>query len=313
MRHVFILNPAAGKHHRALDLVPRIKAYFAAHPADYLLHETTAPGEATAFVRQCCAEGVPTRFYACGGDGTLIETAAGLRGCAHAELTAIPCGSANDYIRSFGDEEAFHDLPRLIGGTVREVDGIRCGDYLALNICAMGMDANVAYKMTRYKHLPLVSGPMAYQLAVLDVFCHRFGRRQRVVMDTPEGEITREGVYLFSLAASGQYYGGGYHAAPTAQPDDGLLDFVLVDCITRPKIPGFLKRYRAGTHLSMPIVQHFRGTRMQVFCDEPTVVTADGECFTDTHIVFELAEKAFRFAVPAAAAPAPVPAAAAEC
>ena len=126
MRHVFILNPAAGKHHRALDLVPRIKAYFAAHPADYLLHETTAPGEATAFVRQCCAEGVPTRFYACGGDGTLIETAAGLRGCAHAELTAIPCGSANDYIRSFGDEEAFHDLPRLIGGTVREVDGIRC-------------------------------------------------------------------------------------------------------------------------------------------------------------------------------------------
>ena len=42
-------------------------------------------------------------------------------------------------------------------------------------------------------------------------------------------------------------------------------------------------------------------------------MTADGECFTDTHIVFELAEKAFRFVVPAAAAPAPVPAAAAEC
>lgn len=313
MRHVFILNPAAGKHHRALELIPRIKAYFAAHPGEYLLHETKAPGEATAFARQCCSDGQPTRFYACGGDGTLIETAAGIRGCAQAELTAIPCGSANDYIRCFGCEEDFRHLEKLIGGEVRPVDGIRCGEYLALNICAMGMDANVADKMTRYKHWPLVSGPMAYQLAVADVFFHRFGCRQRVVMDTPEGQITQEGTYLFSLAASGQFYGGGYHAAPTAQPDDGLLDFMLVDRIGRLRVPGFLKRYRAGEHLSLPIVHHFRGTRMQVFCDEPTVVTADGECFKDTRIEFELVREAFRFVVPAAKVPVPAPVGTVEC
>ena len=142
---------------------------------------------------------------------------------------------------------------------------------------------------------------------------HRFGCRQRVVMDTPEGQITQEGTYLFSLAASGQFYGGGYHAAPTAQPDDGLLDFVLVDRIGRLRVPGFLKRYRAGEPLSLPIVHHFRGTRMQVFCDEPTVVTADGECFKDTRIEFELVREAFRFVVPAAKVPVPVPVGTVEC
>lgn len=73
----------------------------------------------------------------------------------------------------------------------------------------MGMDADVADKMTKYKRLPLVSGPLAYELAIADVFCHRIGKYLQVEMDTPTGVIRREGRYFFALAASGQYYGGG--------------------------------------------------------------------------------------------------------
>ena len=305
MRHVFIVNPAAGKTQKAVDLIPRIEAYFAEHGGEYEILTTEKPGDATELAREVCAKGTPVRLYACGGDGTLVETAAGVRDCAWAQLTAVPCGSANDYIRSFGTEADFMDLPRLIQGEAREVDGIRCGDYLSLNICAIGMDATVAWKMVKYKHWPLVSGPMAYNLAVVDTFFHRLGVKQRVVMDTPEGQIVKEGQFLFSLAASGQYYGGGYHAAPTSVPDDGLLDFVLVDKIGRLDILKFLGTYRAGKHLGLPIVHHCRGTRMEVVCETPAAVTADGECFEADRITFELVRGAFRFVVPAATAKVP--------
>jgi diacylglycerol kinase (ATP) len=139
---------------------------------------------------------------------------------------------------------------------------------------------------------------MAYNLAVIDVLFHRIGCKLRVVMDTPNGEEVREGDFLFSLAASGQYYGGGYHAAPLSAPDDGLLDFILIRKVGKLKILGFLKKYRAGAHLDLDICEHLRGTRMRVYCDKPTPVTADGECFADTKIAFELVKNAFNFVVP---------------
>ena len=298
MRHVFIVNPAAGKTRKAVSLVPAIEAYFKEHGGEYTIRETIAPDDATRIAREECEKGDAIRLYACGGDGTVTEVAAGIPENSAVQLAIIPCGSANDYVRSFGSDADFFDLPSLIEGTVCPVDGIRCGKYLSLNICAMGMDALVAWKMVRYKHWPLVSGPTAYKLAVLDVLCHRIGCKLRVVMDTPDGEVVREGDFLFSLAASGQYYGGGYHASPLSQPNDGLLDFILVRKVGKLKVLGLLKKYRAGAHLDLDICEHLRGTCMRVYCDKPTPVTADGECFADTEIAFELVKDAFNFVIP---------------
>lgn len=90
--------------------------------------------------------------------------------------------------------------------------------------------------MVRYKNLPLVSGPMAYNLAIADVFFHKIGMELDITIDTPEGEIRRQGRYFFALAACGQYYGGGYRGAPQARTGDGLLDFVLIKAM--PAHPG---------------------------------------------------------------------------
>lgn len=127
------------------------------------------------------------RLYACGGDGTLTETATGAAGCPRAQIAAVPCGSANDYVRSYGGTAAFLDIPAQVHGRAVPVDAVDCGDRVSMNSASMGMDAAVAQKMVRYKNLPLVSGPMSYNLAIADVFCHRIGVDLHVVMDTPDG------------------------------------------------------------------------------------------------------------------------------
>ncbi len=200
-------------------------------------------------------------------------------------------------MRTFPDRD-FQNIAALVTGRAHPVDVIRCGDAVSLSICCMGMDADVASKMAKYKHLPLVSGPMAYRLAIADVFFHRIGKDLTVTAVTPHGEVTRSGRYFFALAASGQYYGGGYHSAPMACPDDRLLDFILVKAMSRIRIPGFLSRYKKGTFTSSPLCEHFTGTKMTVSCPEGATLAVDGECFSDTFICLELLDRPVRFVLP---------------
>lgn len=299
MRHVFILNPAAGKTRSALALVPAIEQFFRAHPMEYAIHVTNAPGKATELARAEAEKGDAVRLYACGGDGTLLEVASGMQDAPNAELACIPCGSANDFIRFMDYPERFRDLAAQVMGTARKVDAISCNGKLSLNLCCMGLDAEVGDRMVQYKHLPGVSGPMAYNLALVNTFFRPLGQRLRVVMDTVDGRVEREGDYLFALAANGQYYGGGYHGSPLSQPDDGLLDFVLVKKISHLRVLTILGKYKRGEHLGLDCCETFRGTAMEVYADEPAVVNADGECFRTPSVTFRLLPGAISFVYPA--------------
>ena len=176
MRHVFILNPAAGKNKAALEMRPKIEQLFKNLTLDYAVHTTTAPGDATRLAKMEVEKGDPVRLYACGGDGTLLEVATGIGDAPHAELACVPCGSANDFIRFMENSDRFDDLASLVAGEAKRVDAISCNGKLSLNMCSMGLDANVASRQARYKHWPLVSGPMAYNLALVNTFFRPTGR-----------------------------------------------------------------------------------------------------------------------------------------
>lgn len=298
MKHVFIINPAAGKNQRSLSMIPEIKSYFEKNPGDYVINITNAPMDAVRLARLHAEKGKPVRFYACGGDGTLMEVLNGAFGYANSEIACIPCGSANDYIKNFDSSLPFKSIGAQVNGVSRPVDTIDCNGRISFNICCMGMDADVADKMVYFKHFPFVSGPMAYNLAVLYMFFHHIGRRLNVRIDTGSSIIEREGEYILSLAASGQYYGGGYRGAPQAVIDDGLLDFVFIETIGRIEVPNFLKLYKAGQHLDMPIVHSYRGLSMEISSPKPVTVCVDGECFSRNEITFAIRPKSVRFVLP---------------
>ncbi len=300
MRHIFIINPAAGKHENALNVVPEVEAFFAANPefGTPIIEYTTHRGHATALAAHYASSGEAVRLYACGGDGTLAEVLQGMHAYPNAELACIPCGSGNDYLRMFDDRD-FRNIPALVSGHAQPMDLIHCNDGISLNIACLGMDADVAYKMVKYKHLPLVSGSMAYNMAIADVFFHRIGKEFSITVDTLHGKVERRGRYLFALAASGQYYGGGYKGAPMACPDDGVLDFVLIKRMSRLSILKFLPKYKKGDILDCPYFEHFRGTSISIHCDEGAVVALDGECYTGTDMTFSLCDHQVRFVIPA--------------
>ena len=301
MRHVFILNPVAGKTRAALGLTEQIESYFTTHPdEEYCIRLTECAGDATRIAAEECAAGEAVRLYACGGDGTLQETANGIPPYSAAELAVIPCGSGNDYVRTFGGKEYFLDLTDLIEGAAISVDAVDCGGRRSLNIASIGMDAKVCEKMLRYKNLPGVGGSLAYDLAVLDVLCHPIGDEMTLTIETQDGTVERQGKFLLALAANGQYYGGGYHGAPQAIADDGVLDFVLVKKISRLSILNFLKLYKAGTYEHLACCEHIRGYAMHAQATRPTVCNVDGECAIGDTMDFKILPSSYRFVLPAA-------------
>lgn len=304
MRHVFILNPVAGKNQSALALRKRIDAYFANHPeVEYRVVLTEGVGSATEIARQECASGGAVRLYACGGDGTLQETANGIPvGRDDVELTVIPCGSGNDFVRTFGGLEAFSKLSELIEGVAVPVDAIHCGDRISLNIASMGLDASVGQKMQKYKQWPGVSGSMAYNIAVVDVVCHPIGVDMDIEIESNEGVVHRQGKYLMALAANGRFYGGGYQGAPTAVTNDGQLEFVMVKKISRFQIPFVLGKYKAGKHEGVRCIETIRGMAMRVKAAKSMVCNIDGECFATDSIRFAVISDAYRLVLPTSVA-----------
>ena len=300
MRHVFILNPVAGKNRTAMELRGKIDSYFSRHPdLEYSIRVTDGVGAATRFAQEECAKGDAVRLYACGGDGTLQETASGMPiGSDRVELAVIPCGSGNDYVRTFGDKDAFLRVADMVEGVAVPVDAVDCGDRISLNIASMGMDAAVGQMMQRYKNLPGVSGSMAYNIAVADVFFHPIGVQMEIEIDSIHGPERREGRYLMTLAANGCYYGGGYCGAPKAVADDGLLDFVLVKKISRAQIPFVLGKFKKGDHDSIACLEHLRGTGMRVRAAKSMVCNVDGECFDTETMSFSIIPQAFRVVMP---------------
>lgn len=71
MRHVFIINPTAGKQDCTAQMVQMARALAARHGLDVECILTKSPGHAAITVRKLAETGQALRFYACGGDGTV--------------------------------------------------------------------------------------------------------------------------------------------------------------------------------------------------------------------------------------------------
>jgi len=299
MRYVFIVNPVAGKKNAYYSVFPTIREYFGANGMEFTCYITEKPNHATELAKMESRKADPVRIYAIGGDGTLSETAAGAIGRENVEIGIFPCGSGNDYIKNFGEARRFLSLEKQLKAPSRPVDMIHSQGKYSINLCSVGLDARVAYEMVKFKRVPFISGSMAYDFALMKVLAGKLGEHLEIVID---GAGKYDGTFLFALAGSGKYYGGGYCGAPLAVPDDGLLDFVLIRKPPLYKIPPLINIYKNGGHLKSAKFKDFltfcRGKKMEIKAPGRAVANFDGECSIIDELCFEVVPKAVNFIVP---------------
>ena len=107
---------------------------------------------------------------------------------------------------------------------------------------------------------------------------------------------------------NGQTYGGGFKASPEADMQDGLLDLVLVNKISRLKIARVVNLYKKGEHIQngevlpkLKDILTFRRVKkveIEVLDGRPIVMTQDGECAPRMQLHSEIEPSAVKVVLP---------------
>ena len=297
MKHIFVINPHAGKSSSVDQLKEKLLQLEGYDIETYI---TESEGDATRFVKERCQSMTElTRFYACGGDGTIKEVVDGIVGCDLAELSCYPCGSGNDFVKCYGGVEAFMDVKKLLDAKAAPIDLIRVNDTYSINVVNCGFDTYVASTMAKVKRKKLIGGKNAYTTGVVAALFKAMVNRASIEVD---GERFNDGKFLLFSVANGQFYGGSFRCAPRSLNDDGLLEICMVKCISIFTFLRLIKDYTYGRHLDKPkfskIVKYTRAKRVVLEGDDKFCVTVDGELLKSSRVELEVVPSAIRFAAP---------------
>ncbi len=218
MKLLLIVNPASGTRSR-LALIPKLCHRLNKAGYEVEARLTRGPGDATRFA----ADAVKRGFYgvvACGGDGTVNETARALCGTSTA-LGIIPTGSGNGLARHL-------EIPVDIASSIIVIaeNNIVACDYGTANgqpfFCTFGVgfDAAVSERFARQKR----RGLMMYLKSAVDEFVKYSPEEYTIEAD---GQVITEDAFLVVCCNASQY-GNNAFIAPQASITDGLLDLTIV-------------------------------------------------------------------------------------
>ncbi len=230
-----------------------------------------------------------SRVVGLGGDGTLHLLANCLAGSG-IPLAILPCGTGNDFIRTFGhDLEAWKEA--VFGMHQRYIDLGRVNDRYFINIAGIGFDAAVVKHMADRKGR---LGKLSYLLASLRILAGFRGDKLSLSSDAGQRRYQN----LLTVFANGRFFGGGMEVAPAARPDDGRLEcYSIEDCAFSYKLIYFPLMF-FGRHTGAKIVTHSPLVRARV--ETPGLdIEADGELIGQTPADITLVPGALLLLLPA--------------
>ena len=297
MKHLFVINPVAGGIRDNIDgLTAKISSAMAEAGEEFEIYITAGPMDACSKISAEAESGEELRVYACGGDGTLNECVNGAAGYLNAAVTHYPCGTGNDFIKTFGDDkDKFFELENLISGEIRPIDVIDVNGRKSLDICSVGIDARVAMDVHKYSRLPIIGGAAAYVVSLIVNFFKRINMPLHINAD---GKIY-SGNFALMCACNGRYYGGGFNPVPDAMPDDGIMDVLLVKSITRLQALSLIGKYSAGRYRELgDKVIRLAPQSIELESPEKFVINIDGELIWADRAVFTVIPKGVNMIFP---------------
>ena len=314
-RTVVILNPrsqggAAGK--RWTHIADLIRRHL---PFEHAV--TNAPGHAIELARDALAAGAD-QIIALGGDGTINEVvngffdSNGVNTAPGASFGVLPFGTGGDFRRTFGLPTDIEAAAKVIAaGHIRRIDVGRVeytrhpvdGEGMATrmypNIASFGISGVVDRMINKSKKR---LGSLSFALATARATLSYQNKRVHLRFDDSNGATTDLTINTVAIA-NGQFFGGGMHIAPEAEPDDGFFDVVALGDFSLSDLILRGGRLYKGTHLTMDKVSQRRATIVDARSADPGVVVEidlDGENVGQLPARFTMCRAALNMIVPAA-------------
>lgn len=270
------LNPAAGRR-RAGKRAAHIVQLLQQSGVPVELQQSTAVADLERRVFEACTGGTP-RIIVAGGDGSIHEAVNGiLRAGGKTRLGVIPSGTGNDFAKAC---DISLDWPRATtalaqrmqsGRPARRIDVGRMNERYFANGAGIGFDARVT-KVARSYRWPI--GDFVYLLAILRCLADGIATPSVTIS---AGDLQWQGPLTLASISNGAWIGGMFHIAPMAANNDGTLELMIADPVTRRRILSLLPKLMSGDHVSEREIQHHPVTALTVTAEEPLPSHLDGE------------------------------------
>lgn len=274
-----IVNPNADlgrAWHKAADLRPVVDEFGG---ADWT--GTVYPTHATELAYQAALDGYEI-IIAAGGDGTAHEVINGLMKVPaeqRPKLGVVPIGSGNDFSYAVGmNPQPEIAMRQILTGTPRLMDVGMVKDNRGRleywdNTVGIGFDATVTI---RSRNFTVVRGFLIYLFAVLQTILLNHDA-PRFTIKSDNEEFSSE-MLMFVLCNGGRE-GGGFQVHPYAKADDGILNYVGINRVSRPMMLRLVPEVMKGTHPRFQQVRMGKFTEMHIQANKSLVIHMDGEIF----------------------------------
>jgi diacylglycerol kinase (ATP) len=211
-----------------------------------------------------------------GGDGALHDVLPAVVG-RDLTLGLLPAGTGNDTARSLGipvkDPAAATKV--LLGGHTRAIDLAQTartgqqGDQYVITVIASGFDSKVN---ERADAMTWPRGNMRYNISIVAELREFEPLAFTLTLD---GEVIEREAMLVSVGNSPSF-GGGLRICEGAVMDDGLLDVVIINPLSKAKLLRVFPKLYRGTHVDIPEFE--RHQVREVTLSSPGIVAyGDGE------------------------------------
>jgi diacylglycerol kinase family enzyme len=309
MRHFFVINPHSfGKDtSRIKQIMTEIENCFTGKDkAEYKIHISRYPRDAVASVHRYLITVPPNetaRVYAIGGDGTLFDCLNGMVDFPTAELTSVPYGNANDFVRSFGEKAApaFRDIKKLSTAPSRKIDIINCGSNYALMQVHIGLigqtviHANAVFRRVKSNWIRRYTSHVYTFAGMKSIFNKEILYQNYTV--TMDGE-TITGNFTNIHVANGPCDGGSFVPSPYAMPNDGVLDAIFMRSRPSLEIIRVIGDRNKGLFEKHKSFEYRKCHTMHVKSNSPLCIQIDGEAFYDQEFKINIVPGRIKFFAP---------------
>jgi YegS/Rv2252/BmrU family lipid kinase len=230
------------------------------------------------------------------GDGMIGAVADVLRDVPGAVLGVLPGGRGNDLARVLGiPQDPIAACEVIASGVPRAMDVGEVAGQAFVGIASAGFDS-VANRIAN--EAPAWLGGFVYAYGALRALASWRPARFEVELDPP-GERRTFTAYTVG-ACNSRTYGGGMRAAPQAMLDDGLLDVVVLESVSKLKfLTKVLPKVFKGAHVQLPSVHVYRAAEVEISADRPFAMYADGDPIGDLPVRVRAVRGAVLVLVPA--------------
>lgn len=268
----FILNSSTkgGKYKKILSFIEKQAKE---RGVKYELHFASKPHESREIAALLSRE--QNTIVVVGGDGTLHEVLNGISDFSKVTLALIPAGTGNDFAEAISlSKDVKKAISLVFEGEAKNTDYLTVGSLRSMNVAGLGMDVDVLERCYRGS----LKGKIKYYLSLVQSV---FSFRGYEVEYTLNGETKRVNA-LFACACNGRQIGGGIRICPTAQVDDGKLDFVLVRFHKGAELIQSFFALMKGKIFSSPKCEH-------ILCEKVTITPVkDAPCQLDGELYSSL-------------------------